>query len=103
VKINPSITAVNGGKDAQTTASPRGQPRVESQSGAAGGGDTIHLSTLSSHLHELESSLAAGSPFDAKKVGAITQAIRDGKFSVNAGVVADKLLASTQELLGKKS
>jgi negative regulator of flagellin synthesis FlgM len=103
VKINPSITAVNGGKDAQTTASSRGQPRVEGQSSTTGSGDTIHLSTLSSHLHALESSLAAGGAFDAKKVSAITQAIRDGKFSVNSGVVADKLIATTQELLGKKS
>jgi negative regulator of flagellin synthesis FlgM len=39
--------------------------------------------------------------FDAAKVERIAQAIRDGKFQVNAGVIADKLIANAQELLGR--
>ena len=41
--------------------------------------------------------------FDAKKVEHITQAIRDGKFKVNAEAIADKLIVNAQELLGRKS
>ena len=37
--------------------------------------------------------------FDAAKVARIAQAIRDGKFEVNADAIADKLIASTKELL----
>lgn len=37
--------------------------------------------------------------FDAEKVARIAQAIRDGKFEVNAEAIADKLLANAQELL----
>ena len=37
--------------------------------------------------------------FDAAKVERITQAIRDGTFSVNAGAIADQLIANAQELL----
>jgi negative regulator of flagellin synthesis FlgM len=37
--------------------------------------------------------------FDAEKVSRIAQAIRDGKFEVNAEAVADKLLAHTRDLL----
>jgi negative regulator of flagellin synthesis FlgM len=41
--------------------------------------------------------------FDAEKVARITQAIRDGKFEVNAEAIADKLIANAQEILGKTS
>lgn len=41
--------------------------------------------------------------FDTSKVERIAQAIRDGKFTVNAEVIADRLIANAQELLGKAS
>ena len=37
--------------------------------------------------------------FDAEKVARIAQAIRDGKFEVNAGAIADKLLDGSREML----
>ena len=43
----------------------------------------------------------ADADFDADKVARIAQAIRDGKFHVNAEAIADKLIANAQELLGK--
>ena len=39
--------------------------------------------------------------FDAAKVDRIAQAIRDGKLTVNAGAIADKLIANAQELLDR--
>ena len=41
--------------------------------------------------------------FDAEKVKRISEAIRDGKFSVNADAIADKLITNAQELLGAVS
>lgn len=41
--------------------------------------------------------------FDTAKVERIAQAIRDGKFKVNADVIADKLIINAEELLGPKS
>ena len=49
------------------------------------------------------SQLATGSSegvFDVEKVQRISDAIRDGKFVVNADAIADKLIANAQELLG---
>jgi len=62
----------------------------------------VHLSDLSSRLHALESGAPVGGDFDAAKVDSIKQAIRDGKFEVNSEAVADKLIASVQELFGRK-
>ena len=48
---------------------------------------------------------AGESVFDAEKVKRIADAIRDGKFVVNAEAIADKLIANAQELLdsGRKA
>jgi len=43
------------------------------------------------------------SDFDSAKVDAIRQAIRDGKFSVNAGAIADRLIADATSLLGPRT
>jgi negative regulator of flagellin synthesis FlgM len=41
--------------------------------------------------------------FDSQKVERIAQAIRDGKFQINAEAIADQLIANAQELLPKAS
>jgi negative regulator of flagellin synthesis FlgM len=46
---------------------------------------------------------ASRADFDADKVSRIAQAIRDGKFEVNAEAIADKLIANAQELLPKSA
>ena len=40
--------------------------------------------------------------FDSKKVDRIANAIREGKFSINAEAIADKLTINAEELLGRK-
>jgi negative regulator of flagellin synthesis FlgM len=55
-------------------------------------------------LSNTASTLLSGSAtaeFDAAKVERISQAIGEGKFKINADVIADKLIANAQELLGK--
>ena len=41
--------------------------------------------------------------FDAEKVARIAQAIREGKFEVNAEAIADKLIAHTRDLLSPRT
>lgn len=56
-------------------------------------------------LSSTASNLLAGVPedgsFDTAKVGRISQAITDGKFSIDAEAVADKLIANAQEMLDR--
>jgi negative regulator of flagellin synthesis FlgM len=48
------------------------------------------------------SQAAADPSFDAAKVDRIAGAIREGKFTVNAEAIADKLISNAEELLGRK-
>ena len=57
----------------------------------------VALSTAASTLLSGSSS----AEFDSAKVARISQAIADGKYSINAEAIADKLIANAQELLGK--
>jgi negative regulator of flagellin synthesis FlgM len=41
--------------------------------------------------------------FDQAKVDRIALAIKDGSYKVNAGAIADKLIANAEELLGRTS
>lgn len=41
--------------------------------------------------------------FDAAKVQRIAQAISEGKFTINANAIADKLVANAQELLSARA
>jgi len=51
----------------------------------------------------LQGNDASRADFDAEKVARIAQAIRDGKFQVNADAIADKLIANARDLLPKSS
>jgi negative regulator of flagellin synthesis FlgM len=62
-------------------------------------GTKVELSAAASALAAQGSS----ADFDADKVARIAQAIRDGKFEVNAEAIADKLIAHTRDLLTPRS
>lgn len=78
----------------------------KAQAGATGAakkpeaGTQIELSSTATKL------MARGSDegsFDVEKVGRIAQAITDGKFTVNADAIADKLIANAQEVISRMS
>ena len=48
------------------------------------------------------SSSADDGSFDAAKVDRIAKAISEGKFTVNANAIADKLVSNAQELLSAR-
>jgi negative regulator of flagellin synthesis FlgM len=74
---------------------------AQAELGAAAGVPSarVELSPAASAL----SAAVADPTFDAAKVERLAQAIRDGKFEVNADVIADKLISNAQELLARNS
>lgn len=84
----------------QTPLAPAGE-RKGAVPGKAGEGATPQPSATVS-LSPLAMQAHAGA-FDQAKVEKIAAAIRNGSFQINAGTIADKLIANAQELLGSSS
>ena len=66
---------------------------------AAGGNESAQVKLSSTATTMLAGSNAASADFDAEKVQRITQAIADGSFRIDAGAIADKLIANAEEVL----
>ncbi len=73
--------------------------RADARKGAAPSAATVQLSALSARLRHVESHLDATPVVDAARVAEIKQAITDGRFKINADVVADKLIDTVRELI----
>jgi negative regulator of flagellin synthesis FlgM len=70
--------------------------------GVESSGEKVNLSPLSNRLKEAEASLKDLPVVDKAKVDEIKQAIAEGKFKVNAEVVADRLIDTVKELLSSR-
>jgi negative regulator of flagellin synthesis FlgM len=64
--------------------------------------DNVQLSSMSTQLQALESSINEASGIDTGKVEALKQIINEGTYTISAETIANKLIASTQELLAQK-
>lgn len=93
----------NSSKTTVSIVSGDGQKRTDKAGGAnpqpVSTHEKVDLSPLSSQLQAIEHGMASEGVFDAKKVQEIKQAISEGRFKVNAEVVADRLLDTVKELL----
>ena len=98
-KNNMKISDPKSGLSGLDPAATR-TPKNGSQAPPPVEGTSVQLSGgLGGRLAALQSELAASPEFDAGRVEAIKQAIRDGQLRVNPEAIADKLLASVGELL----
>ncbi|MFT3851061.1 MAG: flagellar biosynthesis anti-sigma factor FlgM [Propionivibrio sp.] len=68
-------------------------PATASKPGPAG--EDVRLSSLATQLVGSDDQQS----FDAARVAEIKQAITDGRFTINAGAIADRLIASAKELV----
>ncbi|MFA6121535.1 MAG: flagellar biosynthesis anti-sigma factor FlgM [Sideroxydans sp.] len=92
-------TKVGESSSRGATAKPSG-----SKTSASGNESTsVHLGTTTAQLRSMESAISSAPVVDAKKVAEIKQAISEGRFQVNSGVVADKLITTVRELISAGS
>jgi len=99
MKIGNPADKRNVAKAESATAAAKSNEASKAQAGSAAAADPSAKVELSSAATLLSGNDTA--TFDADKVAQISQAIADGSFKVNAEVIADKLIANAQELLGK--
>ncbi len=95
-----------GSTDSKPAVSPAGPDRKTSTTAKAEGGKPAPEPSAKVQISGAANVLAkaaADPTFDTAKVERIAQAIRDGKFEVNAEAIADKLIQNAQELLGRKT
>lgn len=75
-------------------------PVARSTASASGNSETsVHLGAATTQLRNIEGSLASTPLVDAHKVAEIKQAISEGRFQVNSGVVADRLIDTVRDLI----
>lgn len=77
--------------------------RKSANGAAAGAAEASAQVDLSAAASSILTGAEADPAFDGAKVERIAQAIRDGKFTVNAEAIADKLIINAAELLGRKA
>lgn len=59
----------------------------------------VSIGSTATQLGKMEASMANTPVVDANKVAEIKRAISEGRFQVNSGVVADRLIQSVRDLI----
>lgn len=98
MKIDKRITPPAASK----VSSAKGKGAGKSSAAAGGGADSLTLTDSSTRIRSLESELASVDITDIGKVDSVKAALADGSFTVDAEVVADRLIDHTKEALRKR-
>ena len=92
-----------GHLDPKTTAAAIAGERKQTLPTAPGAGAEPSATVDLSASATLRAQGRGEATFDQAKVDRVALAIRDGSYKVNAGTIADKLIANAEELLGRTS
>jgi len=68
----------------------------------ANNGEQVQLSSLASTLQKAEAALAETPTVDTARIEEIKQAIREGRFKVDANRIADGLIAEVRQMFESK-
>lgn len=99
MKIEGSIKSVGVPPSAEN----RLKPSESGRTATARSEDKVELSNLSSSLNKADAAIASTPVVDRAKVDEIRQAISEGRFSVNAERIADRLIGSVRQMLETQS
>ncbi|MFN7835966.1 MAG: flagellar biosynthesis anti-sigma factor FlgM [Burkholderiaceae bacterium] len=98
MKINPNIEETQGGKSLKKASAVQVGAAPEKNVGqpvSLSSGEKTSLSGLAKDLSKSEA------PINEKKVGQLKEAISRGEFKINPEKIADGVIKSSLELLGK--
>lgn len=95
VKIDNSIKPATGSNVPATRS--RGPEPAAGDAKSSAAAD-VRLSGISSQIK----ASGEGMPIDAARISEIKQAISEGRFTVNAGAIADRLISTARELVNTK-
>lgn len=98
MKIDKRITPATAAKVSAT----KSKAADKTTKPDAGGADSLTLTESSGRIRALESQIASLDIADASKIESVRAALADGSFSVDAEVVADRLIDHTKETLRKR-
>ena len=98
MKIDNSVSPVGGSPGPSRGSSAK--PAASSSKGSSSA--DVALSPLSARLQEMSAGMASAPPVDASRVAEIKQAISEGRYSVNAGKIADGLIDSVRQMLSAR-
>lgn len=98
---SPELHAYTKLGNDRPAAADAGRAQGGKAAGQAEAGAKVELSSTASKL--ISGAGSEEGSFDAEKVQRIAQAIAEGKFSVNADAIADKLIANAQEMVSRAS
>ena len=95
MKIDNSTKPATGNSIPATRSRSPEPTAGNAKSGAAA---DVHLSGLSAQIK----ASGEGMPIDAARISEIKQAISEGRFTINAGAIADRLISTARELVNTK-
>lgn len=94
MKINSAIPSVGSTPDSGRSRSPAAAQQATSSAAS----ERVDISSLSARLQEVG---AGETPVNAQRVAEIKQAIAEGRFQINPERIADGLLNSVRDMLGR--
>ena len=100
MKIDKRITPPTVSKASTTKA--KGADKTDKAKAASPGADSLILTESSTRMRAMEAELAKVDIADASKIKAVKDALAKGTFTVDAEVVADRLIDHSKESLRKR-
>lgn len=106
MKINQITNSSNRVSGTTSAAAKDGGPRASvATASTSTAPSAANLNSLAAQARQLQTELVkpGSTDFDTARVAEIRQAISEGRYQINAGKIADGLINTVRDLLGKQS